>query len=94
MEAKRLCSVLDAQLERTGKFVAGDDYSIADIAIYPWIVCLDKFYGAKEVLGLEDYKHMQRWISEMEGRDAVKLGMQINAFGESEYVNYSSAGRK
>lgn len=93
MEAKRICSVLDTQLARTGSFVAGD-YSIADIAIYPWIICLDKFYHGKEALGLEGYVNMQRWMAEMEGREAVKIGMQINGFGDSKFPNYSSAGRK
>lgn len=57
MEAKRLLDVLDKQLGR-GEFVAGDAYSVADIAIYPWIQCLDKFYSAREVLALDEYKNV------------------------------------
>ncbi len=70
-EVRRLYRVLDGQLARTGAFVAGD-YSIADIAIFPWIVT-HKAQG----LSLADHPHIQRWFGEMRARPAVAAGMDV-----------------
>lgn len=81
MEAKRIVDVLDNQLE--GKdYVCGDEYTIADIAIFPWIRCLDKGYNASEFLQLQEYTNVQRWMKTLEERDAVKRGLRVNGYGE------------
>lgn len=70
-EVRRLYNVLDGQLARTGAFVAGD-YSIADMAIFPWIVT-HKAQG----LSLADHPHVQRWFGTMRARPAVTAGMEV-----------------
>ena len=78
-EAKRLLNVLEKQLE--GKdYVIGDDLTIADFAIMPWIVCLDVFYGAKETLELESYPNINRWKDSLLARPAVQKGMDVCGF--------------
>lgn len=77
METKRILSVLDMHLDgRT--YVCGDEYTIADIAIYPWVVCIDTGYNAKRFLDLDGYKHVARWMETMSKRDAVQRGMKFN----------------
>lgn len=90
---KRILDVLDKQLGR-GTYVAGDNYSIADIAIYPWIRCLDVFYKASEQLELAEYQNVNRWLAVVGERPAVELGMKINNPFEDEFKNYSTAGRR
>jgi GST-like protein len=81
METKRIVDVLDKQLE--GKeFVCAGEYTIADMAIFPWIRCLSVFYKAGEFLQLQDYKNVQRWMDMMEAREAVKRGLRVNGFGD------------
>jgi len=80
METKRIVDVLDQHLE--GKtFVCGDEYTIADMAIYPWIKCLSKGYNAETFLQLQEYKQVQRWMSTMEARPAVQRGVRVNGLG-------------
>jgi GST-like protein len=80
MEAKRIVDVLDKHLE--GKeYVCDDEYTIADMAIFPWIRCLDKFYKATEFLQLQDYKNVQRWCKSLEAREAVQRGLRVNGWG-------------
>jgi GSH-dependent disulfide-bond oxidoreductase len=84
MEAKRLLDVLDKQLA-ANEFVAGSEYTIADMAIWPWYGGLVKgwLYGAAEFLQVEDYKHVQRWANAIGGRPAVLRGRIVNRpFGE------------
>ncbi|GBG33184.1 Glutathione S-transferase [Hondaea fermentalgiana] len=91
MEAQRLLDVLDKQLE--GKdYILGSEYTLADINTMPWINCLSQFYNADETLELDSYKNVQKWMARIKSRPAVKLGMQINGFGDSKYRNYSSSG--
>lgn len=72
-EAKRLLGVLN--LELAGKdWIAGSDYSIADIAIAPWLRALD-FYGAKEVLGWADHTNLVDYVAQFEARPAVQKGL-------------------
>lgn len=79
MEAKRLLDVLDKQLARH-RYVAGDEYSIADIAIWPWYgsLVLDNAYEAAAFLQVDQYPHVQRWAREIAARPAVKRGRIVN----------------
>ncbi len=71
-EVNRLYGVLDAQLSRTGAFVAGSDYSIADMAIFPWV----RTHKAQQV-PLEDFPQVQRWYNALFQRPAVKRGLDL-----------------
>jgi len=79
MEAKRQLDVLDRRLAES-KFLAGDDYTIADIAVWPWYGGLAKglLYGAGEFLAVKDYKNVQRWADTIGARPAVKRGRIVN----------------
>lgn len=84
MEAKRQLDVLDRQLA-THRFIAGDEYTIADIAIWPWYGALAKggLYDAAEFLDVASYKNFVRWADEVACRPAVKRGRIVNrTFGE------------
>ena len=84
METKRQLDVLDKVLAER-PYVAGDEYTIADIAIWPWYGGLTqgKLYGAAEFLAVQDYKHVVRWTNEIADRPAVKRGIRVNkAWGE------------
>ncbi len=84
MEAKRQLDVLDKQLA-AHKFVAGDEYTIADMAIWPWYgnVVLGNVYNADEFLEASGYKNVLRWAKEVAERPAVKRGRMVNrTFGE------------
>ncbi len=71
-ETRRLYGVLDAQLASTGAFVAGADYSIADIAIFPWTMT-HKAQG----LTLDDWPAVKRWYATVRARDAVQRGLAV-----------------
>ncbi|WP_332775507.1 glutathione binding-like protein [Polaromonas sp.] len=71
-EVNRLYGVLDAQLARTGAYVAGTDYSIADMAIFPWT----RTHKAQQV-ELADFPHVQRWYDALFQRPAVKRGLDL-----------------
>ena len=79
MEAKRLLDVLDRRLGESA-YLAGDEYSIADIACWPWYGGLVKgwLYGAAEFLSVQDYKHVNRWAGTIWARPAVKRGRMVN----------------
>ncbi|MES2526706.1 MAG: glutathione-dependent disulfide-bond oxidoreductase [Bdellovibrionota bacterium] len=79
MEAKRQLDVLDKQLAKT-RFVAGDEYTIADIAIFPWygLLAKGKVYEAEEFLSVSEYKNVQRWADEILKRPAVARGRMVN----------------
>ena len=79
METKRQLDVLDRRLAEA-KFLAGDDYTIADIAVWPWYGGLAKglLYGAGEFLSVKDYKNVQRWADAIGARPAVKRGRIVN----------------
>ena len=86
MEVKRQLDVLDRQLANN-KFISGDDYTIADIAIWPWygVLALGKIYEAGEFLDVESYKHVGRWAREIGARKAVQRGRMVNrVFGAPE----------
>ncbi|MFT6927119.1 MAG: GST-like protein [Psychromonas sp.] len=79
LETKRQLDVLDKQLAKN-EFIAGDEFSIADIATWPWYgnLILGKLYDAKEFLQAEQYIHLQRWAKAMLARPAVQRGCIIN----------------
>jgi GST-like protein len=79
MEAKRLLDVLDRRLAET-EFVAGDQYTIADMANWPWFggLALGRAYGAAEFLDVQTYKNVQRWAKAIDARPAVKRGRIVN----------------
>ena len=85
VEVKRQLDVLDKQLSKQ-RFVAGDEYTIADIASWPWygILALGKLYNAAEFLDVQSYKHLQRWAKEINARPAVQRGRMVNrTWGEA-----------
>lgn len=79
MEAKRQLDVLDKQLANH-RFIAGETYTIADIAIWPWYGNLvrGELYDAAEFLDVSAYRHVQRWAEEVAHRPAVKRGRIVN----------------
>jgi GST-like protein len=79
METKRLLDVLDRRLGES-KYVAGPDYTIADMAIFPWYGGLAKFdqYGATEFLAVHEYKNVQRWADALLERPPVRRGRMVN----------------
>lgn len=86
MEAKRQMDVLDRHLE-SHEYFADDEYSIADMAIFPWYGGMARgvLYDAGEFLQVQDYKNLQRWAKQINERPAVKRGMKVNrSFGEPE----------
>ncbi|HSH49819.1 MAG TPA: glutathione-dependent disulfide-bond oxidoreductase [Halomonas sp.] len=86
MEAKRQLDVLDRRLAET-RYLGGEDYSIADIATWPWYgqLALDRVYDGGEFLQVQEYKNLQRWAREIDARPAVQRGRMVNrTVGEPE----------
>ena len=84
MEVKRQLDVLDRRLAET-QYIAGDEYTIADMAIWPWYGGLAKglLYGAGEFLQVQEYTHLLRWTNQVAERPAVQRGRMVNrTFGE------------
>jgi len=84
METKRQLDVLNRRLA-DNRFLAGDDYTIADMAVLPWYGGLVKnfSYNAAEFLSAHEYTHVIRWADELLARPAVKRGRMVNrSFGE------------
>ncbi|GHB43488.1 thiol:disulfide oxidoreductase [Pseudovibrio japonicus] len=79
MEVKRQLDVLDRNLAER-RFMAGDEYTIADMAIFPWYggLVLGYLYDAAEFLEVDDYKNVKRWAEEIAERPAVKRGKRVN----------------
>jgi GST-like protein len=79
MEVKRQLDVLDRRLA-AHRFLAGDDYTIADMAVWPWYGTLVKgqLYEAGEFLGVHEYTHVLRWTDEIAARPAVERGRKVN----------------
>ncbi|KTE41425.1 MULTISPECIES: glutathione-dependent disulfide-bond oxidoreductase [unclassified Sphingopyxis] len=79
MEVKRQLDVLDRRLAES-EYIAGADYTIADMAIWPWYGALAKglVYEAGEFLQVQDYKNVQRWTDQVAVRPAVKRGRMVN----------------
>jgi GST-like protein len=86
METKRQLDVLDRHLA-DHDYMAGADYSIADMAIWSWYgqLVLGRLYSAAEFLDVESYTHVLKWAKKIDARPAVKRGRMVNrAFGEPE----------
>lgn len=79
METKRQLDVLDRQLAEN-RYVAGEEYSIADMAIWPWygVLADGKLYDAGEFLEVHSYSNIQRWQEEVGERPAVQRGRKVN----------------
>ncbi len=79
MEVKRQMDVLDRRLAES-EYLGGADYSIADMAVWPWYGALAKglVYDAGEFLQVQDYKHVQRWTDQIAARPAVRRGRMVN----------------
>ncbi|WP_376691758.1 glutathione-dependent disulfide-bond oxidoreductase [Wenzhouxiangella sp. EGI_FJ10409] len=86
MEVKRQLDVLDRELADK-EYIAGNDYTIADMAIWPWYGCLalDRVYEAAEFLQTYEYENVMRWARAIDERPAVKRGRMVNSvFGKPE----------
>jgi len=79
METKRQLDVLDRALADR-PYIAGDEYTIADIAIWPWYGGLVRgaLYDSAEFLAVQDYKHLRAWADKIAERPAVKRGIRVN----------------
>ena len=79
MEVKRQLDVLDRQLTQY-PYIAGENYSIADMAIWPWYGGLVRkaLYGAGEFLDVESYTHVVKWADKIMNRPAVQRGRRVN----------------
>jgi GSH-dependent disulfide-bond oxidoreductase len=79
MEVKRQLDVLDRHLADS-EYLAGTEYTIADMAVWPWYGALAKglLYDAGKFLSVQDYKHVQRWTEQIAARPAVKRGRMVN----------------
>ncbi|MBB4153880.1 GST-like protein [Sphingomonas jinjuensis] len=84
METKRQLDVLNRRLGDT-RFLAGDDYSVADIATWPWYgqVVLGTLYNAAEFLSVQDYPHVRRWADEIAARPGVQRGRIVTRTWDS-----------
>ncbi|MDR8522720.1 glutathione-dependent disulfide-bond oxidoreductase [Shewanella fidelis] len=90
MEAKRQLDVLDKQLANN-QYIAGDEYSIADIAIWPWYgsLVLGNLYNAAEFLDVTSYSNLLRWAKQIEQRQAVQRGRIVNRVWGEEWEQLS-----
>jgi GST-like protein len=79
METKRQLDVLDRRLAES-EYLGGADYTIADIAVFPWYGGLVKgwLYGAAEFLAVHEYRHVNRWADQLHARPAVQRGRMVN----------------
>ncbi|GAA0783593.1 glutathione-dependent disulfide-bond oxidoreductase [Roseibium denhamense] len=79
METKRQLDVLDKTLAER-PFIAGSEYTIADMAIFPWYggLVLGRLYDAAEFLSVQDYKHVVAWAEKIDARPAVARGRRVN----------------
>lgn len=82
-EVKRLLGVLETRLSSTDgsarKWIMGDDYTIADIALIGWVGILDGFYEATEIVGTANYPAVADWLQRAQARPAVQRGLKIPA---------------
>ena len=77
-ETKRLLGVLEKRLKGR-EYLVDDEYTIADIATFPWVGCLERVYDAREQLGLDQYPNVQRWYTHCAGRPAAIRGAAVCA---------------
>merc|ERR1719329_1805620 len=89
LETKRLLDVLGKHL--AGKeFICGDEYTIADMAIMPWMRCIIVGYSAKEFLQVESYANVMSWMDRLTARKAVARGLRVNGFRDDAVQNRHS----
>jgi GST-like protein len=81
-ETRRLLGVLEARLEGRD-FIMGDEYTIADIAVFPWVRCLDTGYHAKEHLKLDEFPKCMEYVARCQARPLTKEGMTVTPFPQS-----------
>eukprot|EP01103_Thecamoeba_quadrilineata_P006542 TRINITY_DN1626_c0_g1_i2.p1 TRINITY_DN1626_c0_g1~~TRINITY_DN1626_c0_g1_i2.p1 ORF type:complete len:132 (+),score=22.15 TRINITY_DN1626_c0_g1_i2:337-732(+) len=85
MEVQRLCSVLDQHLAKN-EYLAGDEYSIADMVVFPWFNQLQNGYNqpsglkAADFLSIEKYTHATAWAAKLKARPQVQRGLQVCHF--------------
>ena len=94
MEVKRQLDVLDRRLA-THRYLCGDDYTVADIAVWPWYgsLVLNRTYEAAEFLDAGSYTHVNRWAREIDERPAVLRGRMVNkTSGPPEYQLHERHG--
>jgi GST-like protein len=77
-ESKRLLAVLNQHLKGR-RWIMGKEYTIADIAVFPWVRNLVGFYGAGEIVGFSDFPEVQRVLDAFVARPAVQRGLTIPA---------------
>jgi GST-like protein len=92
METKRLWDVADKRLAQS-PFLAGEDYTIADIAVYAWFGALarDSYAGAAEFLALHEYTHVARWLAAIDARPGAQRGRVVNRPGVGIDERHSSS---
>lgn len=92
MEAKRQLDVLNKHLAEN-TYMAGDEYSIADIAIWPWYgrLVLGDLYNAAEFLSADEYTYVKQWAEMIAERPAVKRGIRVNSSAENGLLERHSA---
>jgi len=78
-ETRRLLGVLEKELSQR-PYLAGEEYTIADMATFPWVVCLSKFYDAAEHLQLHEFPRTMAWVDGCMARPAVQRGMEVCPF--------------
>ncbi len=78
-ETKRLLSVLEKRLENR-KFLVAEEYSIVDMATFPWVGCLDWTYEASDFLDLTNYKNTMKWVERCSARPKTKVGLKVCSF--------------
>jgi len=86
MEVKRQMDVLDRHLANH-EYLAGDDYTIADMAVWPWygrLAAGGAYNDAGDFLSVQDYKHVQRWTNQIKERPAAQRGSIVNLNGEGK----------
>jgi GST-like protein len=85
MEVKRQLDVLDKQLAQN-EYIAGNDMTIADFAIYPWYGGMARglLYEAGEFLDVKSYKHLQRWTQQLAARPAFRRGQLVNRYWDEK----------
>ena len=82
METKRQFDVLNLHLSDK-QFLCGDEYTIADMAVMPWVLCCEEFYEASEFLDLPSYAHVTAWMARIKARPAVMKGLRVNGLSEA-----------
>ena len=84
-EVKRLLGVLEERL-KNHEYLAADQYTIADISVFPWVVALEKFYKANDQLSLNEFKAVGKWVDKISKREAVQKGMEVCPIPESYFI--------